>query len=154
MAEWGSPDKPLRLGNIEIPCYVLRDERRVLVQRGLQTGIGMSTSGGSGGAHRMARFIQTLEAKGLKTNNLAVRIRNPIVFRIPRLPKPAYGYEATIITDICNAITDAQGLGLLAPSQKKYAEQCELLVRALAKKGITALVDEVTGAPSSSSCAG
>lgn len=145
VAQWGSPEKPLRLGAIEIPCYVLMDERRVLVQRGLQTGIGMSTSGGTGGAHRMARFIASLEAKGLKTNNLAMRIRNPIVFRIPRLPKPAYGYEATIITDICNAVVEAQKEGFLTIPQQKYAAQCESVLRALAEKAITDLVDEVTG---------
>lgn len=145
VAQWGSPDKPLRLGVIEIPCYVLTDERRVLVQRGLQTAIGMSTSGGAGGAHRMARFIESLEAKGLPTNNLSVRMRNPIVFRIPRLPKPAYGYEATIITDICSSVVEAQKREMLAKNQAKFVSQCELLLRALAEKGITDLVDEVTG---------
>lgn len=145
VAAYGSPDKPLLLGGIEIPCYVLDDGRRVLVQRGLQTGIGMSTSGGSSGAHRMGRFIESLEAKGLQTNNLAVRMQSPVVFRIPGLPKPAYGYEATIVPEICNAIVHAQKRGLLLATQEKYAKQCETLVRALADKGITALVDEVTG---------
>lgn len=118
---------------------------RVLVQRGLQIGIGMSTSGGSGGAHRLARFVESLEAKGLATNDLALRISNPTVFRVPGLPKPAYGYEATIVPEICNAIVDAGKKDLLIESQKKYAVQCEHFVRALADKGITALVDEVTG---------
>jgi hypothetical protein len=44
-ATHGSPDHPLRIGDIEIPCYVLEDGTRVLSQRGLQTGIGMSTGG-------------------------------------------------------------------------------------------------------------
>ena len=145
VAEYGSPESPLRLGGIEIACYVLDDGRRVLVQRGLQTGIGMSTSGGSGGAHRMARFIESLETKGLKTNGLAARIRNPIIFRVPRLPKPAYGYEAAIVPEICKAIVDANKRGLLLPTQEKYASSCEVLVSALAKRGIESLVDEVTG---------
>ncbi len=28
----GAPDRPLVIGDIEIPCYVLEDETRVLVQ--------------------------------------------------------------------------------------------------------------------------
>lgn len=128
-----------------IPCYVLIDERRVLVQRGLQTSIGMSTSGGTGGAHRMARFVESLEGKGLQTNNLSVRIRKPIVFRIQGLPKPAYGYEATMITDICKAIIDADKAKLLLPAQQKYVAQCEKLLQVLAEKAINDLVDEVTG---------
>src|SRR5712692_10382868 len=34
-ATHGSPDRPLRIGDLEIPCYVLEDGRRVLVQRGM-----------------------------------------------------------------------------------------------------------------------
>ncbi len=30
----GTPDKPLVIGDIEIPCYVLEDETRVLSQGG------------------------------------------------------------------------------------------------------------------------
>src|SRR5262245_58742994 len=78
---FGSVDKPLRLGDAEIPCYVLDDGRRVLVQRGLQAGIGMSTSGGTSGAHRLARFLEGLAAKGLDLGDLAVRIREPILFQ-------------------------------------------------------------------------
>src|SRR3954463_1314484 len=52
-ATHGSPDHPLRIGDIEIPCFVLEDGTRVVTQRGLQTGIGMSTSGGIGGPNRI-----------------------------------------------------------------------------------------------------
>src|SRR5580692_4698450 len=66
----GSPDHPLRIGEVEMPCYVLEDGTRLLAQRGLQSGLGMSTSGGSGGAHRLARFVGSLEAKGLNAKGL------------------------------------------------------------------------------------
>src|SRR2546422_1972741 len=55
-ATHGSTDHPLTIGDIELPCYVLEDETRVLSQRGLQGGIGMSTGGGRTGEHRMAQF--------------------------------------------------------------------------------------------------
>ena len=37
----GAPDfRPLKIGNIEIPCYVLEGEKRVLVQRAIVSGMG------------------------------------------------------------------------------------------------------------------
>jgi len=142
---FGDSDRPLRIGDAEIPCYVLDDGRRVLVQRGLQAGIGMSTSGGTGGAHRMARFVESLQAKGVDIGDLAVRIRTPIIFQPAGFVKPAYGYEATILPDICDAVIEADRRTLLMPSQAHFAAQCQILTRAFARVGIIALVDEATG---------
>ncbi len=144
-AMFGSSERPLRIGNVAIPCYVLDDRRRVLVQRALQTAIGMSTSGGSDGAQRMALFIESLAEKGVNCKDLAVRIRSPIIFRPKGVGNPAYGYEATIINDICEAVLEARNLGKLARNQSHFAEQCELLVRGLARVGIVDLVDRATG---------
>ena len=52
----GSPDRPLIIGDIEIQCYVLEDETRVLSQRGLLGGIGMST----GAQRRLSGLISRL----------------------------------------------------------------------------------------------
>ena len=38
----GAPDKPMVINGVEIPCYVLEDEARVLSQRGLLSGLGIS----------------------------------------------------------------------------------------------------------------
>ncbi len=46
-AEYGSPDKPLKLGDFEIPCYVLDNEKRVLSQRELIKALGMGRGGSS-----------------------------------------------------------------------------------------------------------
>lgn len=143
-ATHGSTEKPLKIGDITIPCYVLEGEIRVLSQRGLQIGIGMSTSGGSGGAQRMAQFMASLAEKGIDTKDLVSRIENPILFR-PPVGAPAYGYEATILTDICDAVLAARIAGKLHKQQERFATHCELLTRGLARTGIIGLVDEVTG---------
>ena len=41
----GAPDKPMVINGVEIPCYVLEDEARVLSQRGLLSGLGISGRG-------------------------------------------------------------------------------------------------------------
>src|SRR5256885_1239048 len=53
----GAPDRPLRIGAIEIPCYVLEGEKRVLVQRAIVSAMGMARGGSSkGGGDRLAHF--------------------------------------------------------------------------------------------------
>jgi hypothetical protein len=79
-ATQGSLDHPLRIGDIEIPCYVLEDETRVLSQRGLQGGMGMSLSGSRAGEQRMAVFVDSVAAKGIPVKDLPARTRNPIRF--------------------------------------------------------------------------
>lgn len=145
-ATHGSADHPLKIGEIEIPCYVLMDGTRVLSQRGLQTAIGMSSGGSRAGEQRMAVFADSLESKGIAINDLSARIRKPIRFIPPGGGNPAYGYEATILADICDAVLAARNKpGTLQSQQAHIAEQCELLVRGFARVGIIALVDEATG---------
>ena len=44
-ATHGSADSPLRIGNVEIACYVLEDGRRVLQQTGLLGALDLSHGG-------------------------------------------------------------------------------------------------------------
>jgi hypothetical protein len=140
-----SADHPLVIGEIKIPCYVLEDGTRVLSQRGLQTVIGMSIGGGSLGEQRMPRFINSLGQKGFDISALSARIRAPIQFRPPSGGRAAYGYEATILAGLCDAVLAARKQGALQSQQMHIAEQCEILVRGFARVGIIALVDEVIG---------
>ncbi len=141
----GAPDKPLKIGSIEIACYVLEDGTRVLSQRSLQTGVGMSVSGGKSGEQRLVTFLRSMKSKGLEVSDLVARIRKPIYFVPPGGGRSAYGYEATVLPDLCTAILDARDKGLLQPQQIHLAKQCEILIRGFAHVGIIALVDEATG---------
>lgn len=141
----GSPDRPLKITDIEIACYVLEDETRVLSQGGLQSGIGMSKSGGyAAGVHRLSRFIARFSSKIPELNVLLARIQNPIEFQ-PPFGRTALGYEATILADICDAVLAARKLGLITKQQEHIADHCEILMRGFARVGIIALVDEATG---------
>jgi len=150
-ATHGSSDHPLRIGDVELACYVLDDETRLLSQRGLQRGIGMSTGGGAAGEQRLASFALSISEKSLKNRDLAARstalserLKTPIRFRPPFGP-PVFGYEATLLADLCDVILEARSEGLLQKQQEHIAAQAELLVRGFARVGIIALVDEATG---------
>ena len=145
VAKYGAPDRPVRIGDIEIPCYVLTDGTRVLAQRGLQTGIGLSESGGSSGAHRMARLMEGLAKKGIDIRGLVARIENPIRFIPAHGGNAAYGYDATILPDICAVLIDAGQRNRLHQQQVHLASRCATLQHGFAIVGIIALVDEATG---------
>ena len=73
LAKYGALDRPLRIGEIEIPCYVLADGTRVLAQRGLQSGIGLSEGGGKSGARRIAELMANLAEKDIDVRGLVAR---------------------------------------------------------------------------------
>jgi hypothetical protein len=143
-ATHGSSDKPLRIGGTEIPCYVLEDGTRVLSQRGLIAGIGMSSGSTKSGDARPVAFFDTEAIKPFVVNNLTVALKSPIMFTPPHGGKPANGYPAAILADICETVLAARRAGVIS-QQSAVADQCEILVRGFARVGIIALVDEATG---------
>lgn len=144
-AHYGAPEKPLKIGDIEIPCYVLSDGTRLLAQRGLQSGIGMSEGGGQSGARKIAAFMARLAEKGIDVKGLVARANSPIRFIPPHGGNPADGYEATILPDICAVIIEADQKGVLDKRLKRLAERAAVLQHGFATVGIIALVDEATG---------
>lgn len=143
-ATHGSSDKPLRIGDTEIPCYVLEDGTRVLSQRGLIAGIGMSGGSTRSGDARHIAFFDQDAIKPFVVNDLTVMLKQPIRFVPPHGGKPAFGYPATILADICESVLSARQAGAIAASNP-IAKECEVLVRGFARVGIIALVDEATG---------
>lgn len=151
-ATHGSADHPLKIGEIEIPCFVLDDDTRVLSQRGFQTSIGMSAGGSSiPGEQRLVSFLASLLEKSSqykdltsRSEALVERLRNPLKFRLPN-GMTAFGFEATLLADLCDVILEARKADILHSQQQRMANQAELLVRGFARVGIIALVDEATG---------
>lgn len=138
----GAPDRPLRIGDVEIPCYVLEDETRVLVSRGMVQAVGMSPLSGG---NRFALFTASKAINQFISNELMLGIENPVLFKNPLGGGNAHGYPATLLVDLCNAVLQARDAGTLTKQQLHIAERCDLLIRSLATVGVIALVDEATG---------
>lgn len=132
-------------GEIEIPCYVLEDGTRVLSQRGMTAGLGMSQGTAGGDGDRLVSFLRGNRLSPFVSRDLAALIQAPIPFRHPGGGKPALGYPATILADLCDAILSARKAGALQKQQEHIADRCEILLRGFARVGIIALVDEATG---------
>jgi hypothetical protein len=125
----------LKIGDMDVEAHVLNDERRVLTQR---------------------EVVRVLSA-GRDSGNLQVYLQskvfadNPfdlgamIQFRVPGTQFLANGYEATVLIELCERYLEARNAGILRGKQKDLASQAEIIMRACAKIGIIALIDEATG---------
>ena len=117
--------------------YVLEDGKRVTQERWLidldMYGGDCSTSGGD----RLAKFATGKAIKPFLEHKLSA-VTEPIKFRTPG--QLAYGYDATILADICEAVLKARQEGLLQKQQEHIAKRCEILIRGFARVGIIALV--------------
>ena len=144
-ATHGSPDHPLKIGDLEIPCYVLSDGRRVLHHRGLVSALGMARGSSSkGGGDRLVHFLSGKALEPFISADLTSVTEHPIKFKAPN-GQTAYGYEAQILADICDAVLEARKQHRLQKQQEHIADRCEVLLRGFARVGIIALVDEATG---------
>jgi hypothetical protein len=139
----------LHLGKIEIACYVTIDGQRLISGRGMQEALRLvdedvPLSGQKPGS-RMTRLLNNK-----KLNPLIFKDKSPDHF----LPIKARwqgriinGHNAEMLSDICEGMLEARKTlkENLTARQAIIADQCEILMRAFAKVGITALVDEATG---------
>lgn len=129
-----------------IPCSVLSNRKRVLSVSGLFRAFG------SGAKSRVAlpdgtpvpEFLAGGNIQQFASGELRSKLTNVIEFRSVYGGR-AIGYDADILTLICDCILDARAAGVLRPNQMKIAMSAEVLVRAFAKVGVIALIDEATG---------
>src|ERR1017187_1678186 len=146
-ARWGTAvakySGMLHIDGIDLPCFVLDDNRRLLSKGGLTAALGMAR-GTSKRGDRLISFATTTAVNPFVDNELQEAIRNPVKFRT-LAGQTADGYPATVLADICEAVLTARRDGKLWPNQLHIADRCEILVRGFARVGIVALVDEATG---------
>jgi P63C domain len=144
-ATHGSEDHPLIIGDVEIPCFVLENDVRVLTQGGFTGALGMARGGSMiAGMNRLQLFVSRKGINSFISSELVGRIANPIPFVSPTGAR-AHGFEATLLADVCEAVLKAREAGVLQAQQLGIAAKCEILVRGFARVGIIALVDEATG---------
>jgi hypothetical protein len=134
----------LRIGEIELPCFVLENGKRVLSQNGMAGALGM-TRGGSRKVpgDRIANFLAGNAIKPFVPAQLAMIPGIP--FRVPQGGQRGNGYEATVLADVCAVVLAARRARVLSDRYAPLIDRCEVLLGAFARVGIIALVDEATG---------
>lgn len=125
----------LDIGDVKFECHVLNDDRRVLTQ-----GEVVKVLTGGTDSSNLPRYLRALPT--YKDQLLRGRT---IQFKVPGNPQMATGYEATLLIEICEMYLSARAEKALKPNQRHLATQAEIVIRACAKVGIIALIDEATG---------
>lgn len=136
----GEPPYSMFRGNVsiadlEIECHVLSDLRRVLTQREM-----VRVMSGGRDSGDLARYL-----KGNPLYEPGAFDTKVIRFKVPGTQLPAHGYEAELLIEICDLYLRARDAKLLKRNQLPMAQVAEVIIRACAKVGIIALVDEATG---------
>lgn len=143
----GSAEHPLRIGEIEIECYVLKDGTRVITQATFLRALGRHPNANvrrEGGAEPLPPILQGKAINPFISEETRAK-SSPIAFRHPATGFRASGYNAELLPEVCEIYLKARDAGVLPSNQVHVARQAEVLVRGLARVGIIALVDEVTG---------
>jgi hypothetical protein len=125
----------LHIGSVDLECHVLNDTKRVLTQGEMVRVL----TGGTNVNSNLRRYLRSLPTFD---NGLLERA---VKFNIPGNPQMATGYEATLLLEICEMYLSARDQKLLKPNQQHLALMSETVIRACAKVGIIALIDEATG---------
>lgn len=143
--KYSSGDNPLQLGNLQLDCYVLNNGLRVFSGRGIQRALG-STSQSGEWLKRFCTAESLYPIFGVGEDSIASRAMNPVTFRRKNAggsQTTTNAYEATFLIDLCSAILDARDSKLIV--DPIVIGNAEVIIRAVAKVGIIALVDEATG---------
>lgn len=140
----GSPDKPIKVGGIEVPCYVLEDGRRVIATNGVLDALEMARGGAMiKGMNRLELFAAQSRLSSFVSKELLARIANPVRFRIGN--NTAHGFESDVLIDLAEAVIAADNAGVLQKQQSGIAHRCRVITSSLTRIGLIALIDEATG---------
>lgn len=132
----------LSIGDINIDVAVLENGQRVITQAGVFRALDRPVRGTT----RIDQIPTFMDAKNLQefVNQDLMSVINKVEF-IAIDGKLNEGYDANILPLVADLYLQARAADSLLKSQFETALKAEVLVRSLAKVGITALVDEATG---------
>jgi len=141
----------LNLGGYEISCAVLDNGKRVLVQRSMANALGKVGSGPywekKKKGEKSASLPEYISARYLQpfvSNELKDKLEEPIEY-VNEHGRLTTGVDATLLPEICDVWISAREKSALNESQSKIADRAYILMKAFAKVGIVALIDEATG---------
>lgn len=136
----------LEIGNKLISCAVLENGQRVLSQAEFLEALGRHRKANvrkEGVEEHVPPILQGKAINPFISKEILEKSR-PIAFKKLNGGR-ASGYRADLLPDVCEVYLQARDSGKLPKNQAHVAVEAEILIRALAKVGIIALVDEATG---------
>ena len=126
----------VRFGDLAVEAVVLEDGTRGYVQRQLATAIGLHES------RRGSQFKALLS--DVAPGAVAVLQENACSIRLPSGQTTAF-FPAGVIGEVASGVIDAALEGRLHRKRQHLVPNCQRILKALAKTGEVALIDEATG---------
>ena len=126
----------VRFGDLAVEAVVLEDGTRGYVQRQLATAIGLHES-------RRGSQLKTL-LSDVAPGAAEVLQENACSIRLPSGQTTAF-FPAGVISEVASGVIDAALEGRLHRKRQHLVPNCQRILKALAKTGEVALIDEATG---------
>lgn len=130
---------------LDIECYVLNDQAKsaAISLRGLGAALGFSDGGGG----RLTRFLSGAKVAPYVGLDIRQKLENPIIFQsLNKGSTKTYGYDVTLLTELCRLIVKAAADNALNPKRHgEVIKQANIILGASANAGIKGLVYALAG---------
>jgi hypothetical protein len=129
----------IELNDVEIPCYVLDDGRRVISRTAALAYLTQGKGGGKFDSYFGVEAIKPFLPSDLEEQFFDIYISNVV-------NRDVKAMSASVFIDICRAYARARDTGALtSDTQVQIAIRASMALAAFAKTGIEAAIDEATG---------
>ena len=136
----------LVIGDFTISCAVLEDGTRVISRKSVQKALGRANpSAQRSGVGKLPVFLSATNLSPFVKAKFTESSLAAIVYTPTNGGPQNHGVRADMLFDICEIWLEARDAGVLFKNQIGIAQKAEILMRAFAKIGINALIDEATG---------
>jgi hypothetical protein len=133
----------------DVECYVLNDAAKtaVISLRGLGVALGFAP----GSSERVPSFVSGAKIAPYVGRELRDKLENPLIFQGPRVVAgkasfgTAFGYDVTLLIDLCKVIVQAESDAALQKRHDAIAKQAHVILGASAKAGIKGLAYALAG---------
>jgi hypothetical protein len=137
------------LNGFKITCAVLENGQRVFSERSLATAFGIKGSGAywkkkKGNSALLPEYLSAKYLKPFINKDLEEKFESALPY-IAKSGEEARGIDVTVLPDICDVYVTAKNEGVRNEKFKEVADNAYKMIKAFAKVGIIALVDEATG---------
>lgn len=144
----------INLGGVTLGCAVLDDGMRVISERSVSEALQHDRTGTD---YKRKRRDQAASGTSLPvfvsqavmpflSKEAQAKLTVPIRYQVIKgFGIPAIGVDSTLLADVCDAYILAFDAGLLPLEEHGKAHAAKVLMRALARVALAALIDEATG---------
>jgi hypothetical protein len=141
---YGSENLPLRIGTLELPCFILKNKQVVFSKAGLQKALGYEGRSEDWLFDLLSSINKFYPIPG----DLFDAYENPVRFEIRHADESVTvvaGLSPEAVISTCQTIINAKNDGYLNVSQLKHAKAAAIIVRYFDQNNIEASVAQATG---------